>query len=1816
MLDTNELRRRALLWEQGYWEIPDGLDTSDFNFDWRPDSWDRPYIHQFGTQWQRTGGPRFVVPENEGIKFQEGQRARRLPDPEAFRVLVPYEVDFDYSWHPDDLEPALCYVFGNQHYAASEMPTVEYRVEHAQGTKYETMVHARILPRSDAWQVLHDIDTDSWDFSWVPGPYDPPYIYVWGNQHHVAERMPTVEYHVPGATERKYMSDRVARVVPQPERWRILADIDTDDFDWSWCPDPLEPAYVYVWGNQHLTAAEMPTVEYHTPGATERKYVTDAAAHLLPDPDAWSVLAAIRDFSFDFSWSPHPHDPPYIYVWGNQYYSATEMPTVEYHAPGATERKYMTCQTPQILNDRTCWHVLHPVERAEFDWNWCPPPWDSPYIYTWGNNHYSAEVMPTVEYRVPGATQRKYMPGHIQLLAQPDNFQVNRDLAPGFDYSWVPPPGAPAYIYCWGNPWVPAEIEPTVEYHVAGATERKYMGEVALQPDRSRFRVLDLVDEQDFDWSWCPSPVDPAYIYCWGNSWVAAEIQPTIEYHVPGATERKYMGNHIRVQIDTERWQMHQTIDQSKFDMTWRPNPLAPAYIYTWGNEYVPAEITATLEYHVPGATERKYMGNVAVVPEWERWNVLQEVADFDFTWRPDPREPAYIYTWGNKWIPAELQPTLEYHVPGATERKYMGYVDVVPEYDRWNILQQVADHDFTWRPDPREPAYIYTWGNKWIPGELEPTLEYHVPGATERKYMGDVQVQPQHDRWHVLQAVEDFDFSWRPDPREPAYIYTWGNRYVPAEIAATLEYHVPGATERKYMGEVNVVPEWNRWVENQPVDRTKFDLCWRPDPREPAYIYVWGNQYIPAELRSTLEYHVPGATDRKYMPELVEVLPIAENWRIHQAVDNFDFAWRPDPREPDYIYVWGNKWTPGELQPTVEYHVPGATERKYMGDATVAPEWDRYKILLEVDETGFDFTWRPDPREPAYIYVWGNQWNPAELEATVEYHVPGATERKYMSDRVARVRAQPTQPEWRCQIPVESFDYSWRPDPTEPAYIYVFGNTWNDAATEPTIEYHAPGATQRKYMAAPVAVPAVDRARWTVSDVQDWTSFDFSWRPNPHSPAQIYQWENNGPTYTMPGAHEVVLMMRQSQQNSKPIPQYTIDTTLEDLIQQHGDEVFWATRPHLDYTNFDFNWRPDHTNFLHVNVFGNKLSQDLQTYLVNGPMYLRGHRQVNYVNALELSDDQDLAVEQRVLLDMFWVDLGQADGAERFARLQERFPELQRTRFLNSWRDTILRCTRRARSRYIWILNSRTDYDDFDFDWYPASWQQNMLHVFGSQWSHWGNTYLVNAERYEQDVEYITAIEHLRNINHVRGRTIPVQGCAHDIVYIDMGNSGNLDQFTELGRTVYQVNYQGSYLQTLRNWLEANPALRTRRDYSVWIVNSISDYSGWDWSWYPDPFQREQIHVFASEWLHGRQKFGDTLFVNVTALAESLWELEQLEAYRNKVNYISHLPVPRQPHPVIVHSLDSQAQAVQQLDHEFWPFYEFRTQETPTSLPALVPSVWGADHATVMVGTTGATQIMVPDQARSQIRTEIYDYPRIQTQDRTTPSRPLDIVFISNGEPVAEDNYQHLVECCHRHGVPNTIRRVQDVAGRVASQHAAAHLAETSWYFLVNGKVRVRENFDWSWQPDRLQLPKHYIFTVTNPVNGLEYGHQAIVANNRDLTLNTTVRGLDFTLASLHESVDINCGVAVYNTDPWTTWRTAFREAIKLRCNTDDVSKYRLRVWTQLADGEHGEWSIRGAQAGVAYWESVQGDPDQLMHSYDWDWIKQYYTKIYGDTP
>jgi hypothetical protein len=217
-----------------------------------------------------------------------------------------------------------------------------------------------------------------------------------------------------------------------------------------------------------------------------------------------------------------------------------------------------------------------------------------------------------------------------------------------------------------------------------------------------------------------------------------------------------------------------------------------------------------------------------------------------------------------------------------------------------------------------------------------------------------------------------------------------------------------------------------------------------------------------------------------------------------------------------------------------------------------------------------------------------------------------------------------------------------------------------------------------------------------------------------------------------------------------------------------------------------------------------------------------------------------------------------------------------------------------------------------------------------------------------------------------------------------------------------------------------------------------------------------------------------------------------------------------------------------------------------------------------------------------------------------------LDIVFIDNGESGAESNYQHLKWAAERANTIN-IHRSSGVNGRVAAYRAAAELSTTPWFFAVFAKLEVSDSFDWAWQPDRLQQPKHYIFHAENPVNGLVYGHQAMIAYNKKLVLENTAPGLDFTLDQEHEVVPIISGRTYYDMDNWTCWRTAFRECIKLKASLPNVeNEWRLSQWLTV-DRTSLKWSQKGAEDAIEYYDAVGGDFAELRKSYDWAWLASY---------
>jgi hypothetical protein len=589
--------------------------------------------------------------------------------------------------------------------------------------------------------------------------------------------------------------------------------------------------------------------------------------------------------------------------------------------------------------------------------------------------------------------------------------------------------------------------------------------------------------------------------------------------------------------------------------------------------------------------------------------------------------------------------------------------------------------------------------------------------------------------------------------------------------------------------------------------------------------------------------------------------------------------------------------------------------------------------------------------------------------------------------------------------------------------------------------------------------------------------------------------------------------------------------------------------------------------------------------------MYKLGHREFNYVEGQLIQVDSNLS--------MFFIDRSNDESVDRFNILKQRYPQLQKTRYLNSWVETINRCIIKSETKLFWVLNSELDYTDFLFDFYPSPWQMKMVHVFGTQWSHWGTTYMINKETFAEDTKYVKIIEHLSNLNFVKQRRAKSTNILYDIVYINHGNLSSIEREDKL-----VFNYEQSYLRTFKKILENLPI---KKEHYVWIVSSICDYQNFDFTYICDPFSKEQLHVFPSD----RQKFGDTFLIDVNKLRVLIRDMNTLEDY-NKINYNQNQRVKRLAPPVIVTKGDSH---VSSINTKFnFPYAVFVTEDnTNINIVDTEPmNLWSNETKTITVTSKGGTRIIVPKEAKQHVKKELYDYPYITKNSNLIESKPLDIIFFSNGEASADKNYEHLLKITQ--GLPNKVIRIDGINGRVKSQHAAANSSNTSWYFLVNAKLKVAAKFDFSWQPDRLQISKHYIFHATNPVNGLVYGHQAIVANNKKLTLDNFGNGLDFTMDSEHEVVPINSGIGMYNSSEWDTWRTAFRECIKLKASGTAENDKRLDIWLTVGIGEYSQYSLQGAQHAVYYYNEVNGDFDKLRLSYDWAWLRTHYESKYNN--
>ena len=434
------------------------------------------------------------------------------------------------------------------------------------------------------------------------------------------------------------------------------------------------------------------------------------------------------------------------------------------------------------------------------------------------------------------------------------------------------------------------------------------------------------------------------------------------------------------------------------------------------------------------------------------------------------------------------------------------------------------------------------------------------------------------------------------------------------------------------------------------------------------------------------------------------------------------------------------------------------------------------------------------------------------------------------------------------------------------------------------------------------------------------------------------------------------------------------------------------------------------------------------------------------------------------------------------------------------------------------------------------------------------------------------------------------------DVFIMDFGgNDDNVEALTQRFPHARVVRYYNDHLNTLKRCIS-----RSRTPYA-WVISSVCDYTDFDFDYKAVPWEAYQLHCWASD----HEKFGDTFLVNVSEFNKQL-DIPLLEWYKD-VNW--HYPgVPRLPVPTVTYISDDLVDIVKATKFDT-PYVLFKRDIDPEV--NFAPILW-KDRAVHTFNRANSVSL-VPREISAHLKHQIYDYPHVLKQKEwNLGDKNLDIIYISNGEPDAEHWYNHLVKTCSR-----PVKRILNVNGRSEAYKAAARASATDWFFAVFAKLEVVDSFDWTWQPDYLQEPKHYIFNARNPVNGLEYGHMGIIAYNKRLVLATEQSGLDFTLSKAHAVVPVLSAIAHYNTTPELTWRTAFREVLKLKQdveqNSSIESRYRLTTWLENGVGEYAEWSILGANDAVKYYEEVNGNYGDLMNSFEWAWLKEYWSSRYS---
>jgi hypothetical protein len=173
--------------------------------------------------------------------------------------------------------------------------------------------------------------------------------------------------------------------------------------------------------------------------------------------------------------------------------------------------------------------------------------------------------------------------------------------------------------------------------------------------------------------------------------------------------------------------------------------------------------------------------------------------------------------------------------------------------------------------------------------------------------------------------------------------------------------------------------------------------------------------------------------------------------------------------------------------------------------------------------------------------------------------------------------------------------------------------------------------------------------------------------------------------------------------------------------------------------------------------------------------------------------------------------------------------------------------------------------------------------------------------------------------------------------------------------------------------------------------------------------------------------------------------------------------------------------------------------------------------------------------------------------------------------------------------------------------------------FYVVDGDAVIVDGFNFDYIVPKYESNHVHVWRSVNPINDLEYGYGGVKLLPREKTISMDANTADMTtsISNNFKAMNTVSNITAFNTDAFNTWKSAFRECVKLSSRIiarqdDTETQSRLDKWcTLVEDVPYGYYAYLGALGGKEYGTVNKNNQQALKKINDFVWLKEQFDGI-----